>query len=282
MAVATVFPKQLDVHTQLDSLFGRPRFSIPRPAPHSIRVRGVSRDIRVQIARDQQDWEQAFQLVADQYQSRGYEADGYDYRFTTYHALPETMVLVAKEHGRVLATLSLVMDNTLVGLPMEAIYAAEVRDLRRAGRRLGEVSSLADTDLNTREFISVFMTLIRLAWQHHIHFGGDTGLITVNPRHRLFYTRALGFVPLGSRRACPAVRNHPAEAFLSDPTSIKKHVPEMYQTLFGERLPVQALAAPRIPAHLVRHFGSRSSQTDIRLVDEILRYVDEYGSPRRW
>jgi hypothetical protein len=248
----------------------------------SVRVPGIARDVRVEIASSRDDWEQAFQLVADNYQSRGYDTDGHDYRFTSYHALPETVVLVAKERGRVLATLSLVMDNTLLGLPMETIYGVEVRELRRAGRRLCEVGSLADTSLSTREFVPVFVALIRLAWQHHVRHGGDTGVITVNPRHRYFYTKVLGFAPLGNRRACPAVRNHPAEAFLLDVPLLRRNAPEMHRQIFGDPLPPEALRAPRMAAELARYFGGRSSQTNIRLVEEVLRHVDEYGSPRFW
>jgi hypothetical protein len=254
----------------------------PVVADRAVSVAGISRDVCVQIATSRQEWEQAFQLVADKYRWRGYVADGCNYRFTAYHALPETVVLVAKEQGRVLATLSLIMDNSLLGLPTEAIYPAEVRELRRAGRRLCEVGSLANTGLTTTEFIPIFVALIRLACQHHAYFGGDTAVITVNPRHRYFYTKVLGFVPLGNRRTCPAVRNHPAEAFLLDDALLRRNAPEMHRRVFDEPLPRAVLTAPRMPAELVCYFGGRSSQTDIRIVEEIIRHVDEYGSPRSW
>jgi hypothetical protein len=38
-------------------------------------------------------------------------------------------------------TMSLVPDNTLLGLPLEAIFREEVRGLRRQRRRVGEVIS---------------------------------------------------------------------------------------------------------------------------------------------
>src|SRR5581483_4648870 len=101
-------------------------------------------------------------------------------------------------------------------------------------------------------------------------------------RHRTFYTRVLGFERLGQCRACPAVRNHPAEAFLLDIPTLRKNAPEMHRKLFGEPLPRGVVTAPRMPADLVRYFASHSSRTDIRFVEEILRYVDAWGSPRRW
>ena len=51
-----------------------------------------------------------------------------------------SVVVVAKEAERVIATLTLVMDNTLLGLPMEQVYGPEVAALRTQGRRLIEQS----------------------------------------------------------------------------------------------------------------------------------------------
>src|SRR5262245_37530679 len=181
----------------------------------AVPVAGLARHIEVQIASTPGEWEQAFQLVADKYQARGYAAPGAeDFRFTSYHALPETRTFVARHGREVVATLSLVFDNHLLGLPLESIYAAEVRELRRAGRRLVEVTSLADTDLGRHEFLPVFVALMRLLTQYALGQGADTLVITINPHHRYFYCKGMGFVPIGARRAYPVVQNHPAEALL--------------------------------------------------------------------
>src|SRR5262249_58286565 len=116
---------------------------LQRPAPLTVPVPGIRRDIHVKIASTPWEWEQAFQLVADNYQARGYEAPGTDFRFTSYHALPDTMVLVARESDKVVATLSLVADNTLLGLPLENIYRAELNDLRRSGPAVYEMNNPA-------------------------------------------------------------------------------------------------------------------------------------------
>src|SRR5207249_986101 len=163
------------------------------------------------------DWDQAFRLVAATYQARGYDPpDAGPVRFTPYHALPDTVTFVAKHGNAVVATLSLVQDNTLLGLPMQSIYASEIEALRQAGRRLVEVTSLADAGLDLREFVPVFMTLMRLLSQYGISQGADTWVISINPKHRSFYRKVMGFVPLGPWRAYPLVQNHPAEAYLLD------------------------------------------------------------------
>src|SRR5207253_10166327 len=121
-----------------------------------VKVPGPKRAIYVKIASERHEWEQAFQLVSKSYRARGYEpTSASSVRFTRHHALPDTMVFIAKHESRVLFTLSLVPDNTLLGLPMESIYEDEIQDLRNAGRRLGEVTSMADADVHPREFLQI-------------------------------------------------------------------------------------------------------------------------------
>ena len=229
-----------------------------RAEPRTVPVPGIARDLRVKFASTRNEWEQAFQLVADNYQARGFEVGDADYRFTAYHALPETVVLVAKEGEAVVATFSLVPDNALIGLPLESLYRQEIRGLR-PGRRLFETGSLAERGLGLREFMQVFVTLMRLGWQHMTRRGFDTTVIAVNPRHVSFYTKQHGFASLGQRRSYAAVQGAPAEAFYLDPALMKVRVPRMHQQMFGEPLPGKCLVAPRMPAELVRHFARHSS-----------------------
>jgi hypothetical protein len=251
--------------------------------PCSIPVPGIARDVQVRLASELADWEEAYQLVASSYRACGYEPPSSSgLRFTPYHVLPDTVTLVAKHARRVVATLALVPDNILLGLPMESIYGAEIRQLRQEGRRLVEATSLADTDLGLREFIQVFVTLIKLAMQYHVSQQGDTWVITVNPRHRNFYRKVLGFVPLGPCRAYPTVQDHPAEAYYLDLNIMRASVPRMYQEIFGEPLPASVLSPVTMPLPLVRYFGRHSSQTDSRAIEDILQFIDRFGSPRRW
>src|SRR6516164_7685911 len=129
------------VLTFLDSppAVGQPHrqlFTARPPVPQSVRVPGISRDIQVKRASEPDEWEQAYQMVAANYKARGYEAPSpKQVRFTPYHALPDTVTFVAKYQGRVVATLSMVLDNSLLGLPIEAVYPDEIAELRLQGRR---------------------------------------------------------------------------------------------------------------------------------------------------
>ncbi|MBV8310341.1 MAG: hypothetical protein JO344_08155 [Planctomycetaceae bacterium] len=253
------------------------------PKESSFQVTGVTRDIRVKIATEQAEFEEAFALVSANYRARGYESPGdKPYRFTSYHALPTTVTMVAKLEGKVVATLTLVPDNEVLGLPMESIYGEEIAELRQEGRKLAEVISLADSGLSICEFVRVFKALIKLEKQYHASRGGDTWVITVNPRHRSFYQKVFGFESLGPRRTYPTVQDHPAEAFLLDVESMKENAPTTYQEIFGEALAESILTAGRWSVERVRYFGHRSTQIEVEVLEELLDAIERSGATSRW
>jgi hypothetical protein len=238
-------------------------------------VPGLAREIRVKIATERGEFEQAYELLAANYRARGYEAPGdKPYRFTPYHALPGTVTLVALNQERVVATLTLVPDTKILGLPMESIYGPEVAQLRSAGLHPAEAISLADTSLSIREFVQVFKSLIKLAMQYHAANGGDSWIITINPRHSSFYQKVLGFVPMGSKRSYPTVQNHPAEAYLLTSKIMADNAPQMYQEVFGEDLPPAVLNVAHWSEEHLRYFAARSSQLDENTLEELLASID--------
>jgi hypothetical protein len=248
-----------------------------------VAVPGVAGDVRVKLASTADEWEQAFRLVADNYEQAGYQAPSdQPFRFTPYHALPDSAVFVALRDGRVVATFTLVADNTLLGLPLEALYGAEVAAMRRQGHRMGEITNLAFADLGQREFLQVFLALIRLMQQYHVSRGGTTWVLTVNPRHRAFYCKVLGTEQLGGRQAYAAVAGAPAEAYWADQPLMRKNAPRGHEQIFGTPLPAEAFHPAPLPRPLIRYFAAQSSQTDEARVNDILRAVAATGSPRSW
>jgi hypothetical protein len=248
-----------------------------------IRVASITKEIEVKIASTRDEWEQAFGLVAANYRARGYEpASTKRLRLTPYHALSDTTTFVAKHEGSVVTTFSLVADNTLLGLPMESIYGPEIAAARQQGRKMAEVTSLADAGLSVREFLQVFTALIRLMKQFHVSRGGDTWVIAVNPRHRNFYCKVLGYQTLGPCKPYAVVSDAPAEAYWLDRDMMRAGAPKMFDDIFGRPVPPAALVRRPIPADLLRRFAEDSTQTDARQVQEILDYERHYGSPRRW
>jgi hypothetical protein len=294
LTLTSAVEKRLSDTTSLNLLNGAPstltgrgrktaQAPVIRHLPQSIPVKGVTRPIEVKFASEESEWEEAFRLAAASYLARGYESPGASQlRFAPHHALPDTVTLVAKHMGEVVATFSIVMDNHLLGLPMEEVYPQEITSLRREGRRLAETTTLADAGLGVREFIQVFITLIKLAMQHHRSHGGNTPVIAVNPRHRQFYTKMLGFQPLGPRRSYAAVQDAPAEAFWVDYDLLKANAPKMYEEIFGEDLPREALFAPKLSHRLIRQFSVQSSLCDPEEIEKVLSFTEQHGSMRAW
>jgi hypothetical protein len=241
------------------------------------------RIFEVKIASSSDEFEQAFLLLALKYQAKGYENSGAKlFRFTPFHVLPETITIVAMEGTRVAATLSMVPDTSLLGLPMESIYPEEVAGFRREGRRMAEATSLADDGLGPREFIRVFEAMIQLMKQYHLRIGGDTWLAAVNPRHSAFYRKVIGAVPFGDRRSYPSVANAPAEAYIADVPGIKERAPKMFDKLFGTPLPEPVLTPSARPADHVDYFAEHSTAADHRTIRAIAEFVESFGSPPRW
>jgi hypothetical protein len=249
------------------------------PPPWPISCPGAA-DVQVKIASQRSEWEGAFRLAAQAYQARGLQAgNSSELRFAPHHALPGSATFVARKNGQVIGTLSLVLDNTLVGLPLEELYGDAVAALRAVGRRLAEVTCLAGEACGPRSFPVTF-ALMRLMAHYFLGQGGDTMLISVHPRHRPFYERLMGFVPFGARKACPRVQNNPAEALLLDAALRRKELSRRDQLLLGERPPAQALLAPRLPAELARLFAGRSSAAGA--IEEVLARIEQGEGRGRW
>lgn len=249
----------------------------------SVAVPAPASDLRVMIAWERAEWEAAFRLVASSYQAAGYEStDAGAVRFTPFHALPDTVTFVAKRKDRVVMTFALVADNSILGLPMETIYPEEIANLRGEGRRLGEVISFAAEDLNLREFAVTFRALIRLMKQYHVSQGGDTWVITVNPKHRQFYTKVLGYIPLGPCKPYYRVQGAPAEAFVLDAAMMQEHAPKVFDEMFAEPLPRSVLTAAKMPPVLTRYFAGMSNRSFDKGLLNVLRAVDEERWVRQW
>ncbi len=143
--------------------------------------------------------EQAFRLVHDAYVARGIMVPMRSgMKFSPHHVLPGTTTFIAQRAGRVLGTISLVEDSP-IGLPMEAVHAAEVATLRHAGRRFAEVSTLSIAqDVRGRGVsLLLYNALFRWARRHRLI---EDLVIAVHPKMREFYCHGLLFECLGPTR----------------------------------------------------------------------------------
>ena len=154
-------------------------------------------------------------------------------RVTRYHLLNTTEILVGLVGGEVACTLSVVRDSRF-GLPMEAIYGREVCQRRGLGKRIAEVSCLADRRSDTDRTVNVMFRVMALTAQMAVARDIDELLIAVHPRHGRFYERFLGFQGIGDLRYYSSVCGNPAVAMVLDLVNLHETNPKAHSRLFGK------------------------------------------------
>ena len=186
------------------------------------------------MARSRKDRHGAFQLVYNSYVRSGLGVPNrHEMRVTPFQLNSGSQIFVAVLGEKVVSTVTLVSDSEM-GLPMEFMFAAEIGTLRAQGRRIAEVSCLADRRQEPRRFLDTFSELTRLMAQFARYEGIQNLLVSVHPRHARFYTRYLGFQPISDRVAnCPHVQDHPAVALHLDFEHIDRERPECWDEFFG-------------------------------------------------
>ncbi len=157
---------------------------------------GPENEWRVLIANTRELREKAFRLVYDVYMQEGYELRyGRESGLwcTIHHLHPGTMIFLAERGDRLAGSVTVMPDSPL-GLPTDRIFPEPLTDLRKAGRRLSEISSLVVTEEPGGIPPELAMHLYRLARLSALHVGDSTDLVaSVMARHRDFYSRFLLF-----------------------------------------------------------------------------------------
>lgn len=205
-------------------------------------------DVEYKIASSREERAAAFRLVYDAYLKSGLvEPNYHQMRVTPYHLQADTEVFIAVLQGKVIFTVSLILDGVL-GLPMESVYDLEIASRRRQGVFTAEVSCMADRREQFRGFFPVFLKVCRLMVQYARTRALDELLVAVHPRHARFYQRFMDFRAISGVRSYPIVQNHPAVALGLDFARIARERPENYDTFFGQPLPAEQLRAQPITA----------------------------------
>jgi hypothetical protein len=149
---------------------------------------------KVRLARSRALYD-AGALVQRRYSHRGYDVPTLpaeeDDRLTTF---------VAYSQGVVVGTVSIRLDAPeKEPLAADALYAEELGRLRRAGARICEFTRLAvDSDASSKPILaSLFHTAYLYAFRVRDY---NCAVIEVNPRHVVFYRRALNFEVIGAEK----------------------------------------------------------------------------------
>lgn len=220
--------------------------------------------IRPSNPRDREDWSSicrvatdrdevlaALGLVHHQYVRSGLAVPNRSgIRVTRYHLLNTTEVMIGKVDDAVVCTLTLVRD-TRFGLPMESIYHEEVEARRRLGKRVAEVSCLADRRDDNEGSLSVMFRVMSLVAQYATRRGVDELLIAIHPRHGKFYERFLGFEGIGGLKSYSLVRDNPAIAMALDLGGLQHSNRKAYQRLYGVPFPDHELRPRTISLDLL-------------------------------
>jgi hypothetical protein len=198
-------------------------------------------DIELKVASSRHERQLAFELTYSSYLRAGLcEESECGMRATEYQLLPTTDTFIARLRGDVISTVSLVRDGAL-GLPMEKVFPDVVAERRAAGKRVAEVSCLADRREDPARFFQMFCELGRLMAQLAIKEGIDEFLIVVHPRHAAVYRRFMAFRRVGDCRDYSTVCGNPAVALVLNFADAQVHSPDVWQRFFGARLPDDAL-----------------------------------------
>ena len=209
---------------------------------NTVTVPESTSDILCRIASTRKEREAAFRLVYNSYLQAGLgEMNDYKMRVTPYHLSDCSEIFIATRRGKVIFTMTLIMDGEELGVPMESVYGDEVDRLRRRGLRLGEVSCLADCQRHVREFFPIFLWTSRLMVQYARYRGLDALVAAVHPKHARFYRRFMDFRTFGLEKTYPTVRNHPAVALWLEFVRIDRELPPQYEFFFGEQIPYSEL-----------------------------------------
>ena len=182
----------------------------------------------VSIASSRTDLLAAYQLIYKQYHSYGYMDNTSDAkRVTLWNSLPETYTIVAKEGTDVTGTVSYIIDST-AGLPMDELASDALNKLRRDGRKICEVSGLAMHKADSKS--DTLMKIFQFGLKVMTEFCDVTDyVITVNPRHKLFYRKMLCFEQIGDAKAYKKVKNAPGIPMRLN----LKRVQELYKERYG-------------------------------------------------
>lgn len=171
------------------------------PDTEADKVLMIENSFRIRLANMDHVRNSASVLINKMYSWRGYAG---------LHQIknsPSSITLIASDKNEVIGTVTLDIDSP-VGLLSDEIFKNEINFHRQKGGKVCEITKLAfDTDRDSKGVLASLFHILFI-YGRRIHECTDV-FIEVNPRHRIFYERMLGFKPQGEIKTNPRV-NAPA------------------------------------------------------------------------
>jgi hypothetical protein len=217
---------------------------LPRNAQRKLLLRHVRFEreklegLRIFMAESLPDLRGAMKLVHDVYASKGIiKQQRGGLHITKHNVLPSSMVFVAKEvaSGRIVGTTTLLRDEPMLGLPMDATHRQELDGLRAGDQSFAEfVSTACDDEYRGTGLI---FYLYRLAMHASISAGMRTMVMRVHPKAVPLYEELLVCERLGDVRNDPALNGKPAAGLRVDLVTGPGRMLERFGTKATERNP---------------------------------------------
>lgn len=182
-------------------------------------------DFTIKIANTLEEREAVFRLGYQVYLEKGYIKENYnEWLVQNYDSCEETIIFIVQDQFKNIAgSVTLLFDKNSK-LPVEKIYAEELKELKKVSPKVAELSRLVVSP-EYRNSKSILVLLFNyLAIYLHSVKEYDGLVVQVNPRHKTYYKSLLTFDEIGCEKPCPQVQNAPAVLLY---LSTKKYQSEM-------------------------------------------------------
>lgn len=164
----------------------------------------------VRIAQ-QQDMSEVYKITHDVYVSEGYcepQLDGMLRHYSHIDNIPETIVFIVEDNGKIIGTNSLTFDGPKK-FNVDEDFGDIVEQIRQENRKVAASWRIVTTDGRT-VILKLISATVEKCRDEHV----DILLCSLNPKHARFYERILGMRVI-AEKYCRAV-NAPAVLMRGD------------------------------------------------------------------
>jgi hypothetical protein len=192
--------------------------------------------IKFKIAQSKDELEQAFSIVHDMYVQEGYiDPQPHGMRICLHHSLPFTTTFIGLAGSEVIIACTLFLDS-VIGLPMDSLYKKELDVFRNSHRLIAESGAFAVKPGYKNSSTTLVIHLQKMITHYVLrYFNLDDFVITINPKHRMFYKYVFLMEQIGQEKPYSSVNGNPAIAMYSNIRSVESKMRESYDNFPPEK-----------------------------------------------
>ena len=160
------------------------------------------------VASEHDEILQAWSLVYNSYHGIGIiDENAHELHCSLQSAHRDSVIVCGKIEEQVVCTLTIINDNDDIGLPLGVVYENRLNELRKSGKRLIEISLLADRRKRVTRTLHSLLEMMRYVF-HYAYRDQKIIVIGVHPRHANFYISSFGFNTHGEETTHPSVNDN--------------------------------------------------------------------------